>query len=225
MGQVRSIVIDTLTAIQEIDYMVETRKVSRDKWRDYSQDIYTLIQSLSYMGFEMILILGDPGTGKSYGMKTLPEKTNIWFNADNKNPTWIGGIKVYGTKVNPTPNYHVIPRSYSDIIKHLDHAAKAGAFEERRFAFLLGHVATYKGAQDVTKERLKVLGSLATNMQIEGKFENTFYSNIRIEDGKREFFLETQNSGYNTARSTEGAFPEKIPNDYNYIIQTLLNHN
>jgi len=101
MTKIRTITIDTLTQIQENEYMYDKSRPGMDKWKDYSVSLYTFMSELQRMGFELILVLGPPGTGKSSGMRTLPSKTNIWYNIDNKNPVWIGGKEEYGKKNSP----------------------------------------------------------------------------------------------------------------------------
>src|SRR6187402_914003 len=96
--KIRTICIDTLTGIQNEMWMTATKKPGHDQWMDMGKDIWQLISDLQDRGFEIVLILGEPGTGKSTGMRTLPSKTNVWFNADNKNPVWEGGKNEYGTK-------------------------------------------------------------------------------------------------------------------------------
>lgn len=221
MPLVRSVVIDTLTAIQQDQWMTDSKKPGHDQWMDYGQAIYTFCLSLMDQGFEIIIILGEPGTGKSSGMRTLVHDTNIWYNADAKNPVWTGGLVEYGRKNNPRPRFHVIPRTYNEITNHIQMGLDSGGFEEVRFAFLLGHTEQYKSGND-TKERLKTLGKVATKMQIEGKMETVMYSKVEMRAGTPDFILETQNNGFNTARSHMGMFEGKIPNDYNFIIQKLL---
>lgn len=220
MPKVRSICIDTITAIQQNQYMEDQRKPGHDQWMDYGKIIYSFAHDLQELGFECIYILGEPGTGKSSGMRTLEHETNIWYNADEKNPVWIGGKVEYGKKNNPT-KYHIIPKSYRYIIEHINAVKNVGGFEDEVFAFLIGHTEQYKVGND-TKERLKTLGKVATKMQLEGKAESVFYSRVELKDGKPEFILETQNNGFNTARSPMGLFEGKIPNDYNFIIKKLL---
>jgi len=221
MSKVRTICVDTLTGIQNEEFMADRRKPGHDQWKDYGQDIYTFISDLQKLGFEIILILGEPGTGKSSGMMTLPHDTNVWFNADNKNPTWTGGKAEYGTKYAPRSPYHMIPTDYKQVIDHVKRGLDKGIFEDQRYAFLTGHTETYKVGND-TKERLKILGKLGTKMQLEGKAEVVLYSRVEMVSGKPEFILETQNNGFNTARSPMGVFEGKIPNDYNFIVQELL---
>lgn len=220
--KVRSICIDTLTGIQNEEYMRDRKKPGHDKWKDYGQDIYTFIGDLQKLGFELVLILGEPGTGKSSGMRTLEPKTNIWYNADNKNPVWIGGKEEYGKK--NTPNrYQQIPSTYREVIEHIQLVLANGGFEDERFAFLTGHVETYKSGNE-TMQRLKVLGNMATKMQLEGKLESVFYSMVEKSSEGISYILETQNNGFNTARSPQGVFEGKIENDYGFILDKLLNY-
>lgn len=220
-SKVRSICVDTLTAIQNEQYMSDSRKPGHDQWKDYGQDIYTFISDLQALGFELIFVLGEPGTGKSSGMRTLPHNTNVWFNADNKNPLWTGGKEEYGKKTTPRLPFHTIPKTYADIINHIKYGLDKGMFEEERFAFITGHTETYKVGNE-TKERLKILGKLGTKMQLEGKAENVFYSRVEVKGGDPKFILETQNNGFNTARSPMGLFEGKIDNDYHFILEKLL---
>ncbi len=222
--KIRSVCVDTLTQIQENQYMLDIKKPGYDKWRDYGQDIYLFIQALIDLGFECILVLGSPGQGKSSGMRTLPPKTNIWFNADGKNPVWKGGKEEYGKKFNPKMPFHMIPKSYQDILNHIKGGLEKGMFEEERYAILTGHTETYREGLE-NKVRLKTLGNLSNKMQVEGKLESVFYAKTeKNESGEIQYILETQSDGFNTARSPQGAFEGKIENDYNHIINTLLNY-
>lgn len=187
----------------------------------FGKGIYTFMSDLQDLGFEIVLILGEPGTGKSSGMRTLKHNTNIWFNADNKNPVWEGGKEEYGKKNSPRMPYHLVSHSYKEVIDHIKVGLEKGMFEDERYAFVTGHTETYKVGND-TKERLKTLGKAATKMQLEGKMETVLYSRVEMEGGKPVFLLETQNSGFNTARSHQNMFDGKIPNDYNFILEKLL---
>lgn len=219
--KIKTICIDTLTAIQENQYTADSRKPGHDKWFDYGITIHRFMNQLQELGFECVLILGEPGTGKSFGMKTLEAGTNIWYNADNKNATWLGGSAEYGKKHNPKEPFHVVPKSYDDIINHLKGGVAAGMFAEEKVAFITGHTETYKSGTE-TRVRLKTLGKLANKMQIEGKLEVVLYSRVEKSDaGEREFVLHTQNDGSNTARSSEGMLEDKIPNDYNLILTKI----
>lgn len=220
---IRSICVDTLTGIQSNQYMAETKKPGHDQWKDYGTNIYNFMGILQDLGFDLILILGEPGTGKSTGMRNLPSKTNIWFNADNKNPVWIGGKAEYGKKNFPIDPYHVVPKSYQDIIDHIQGGLDNDMFEQERYAFITGHIEHYKAA-NVTKSRLKVLGKMATKMQLEGKLETVLYSEVVQDGAKVNYVLHTQNDGYNTARSPQGVFEPIIDNDYNLVLNGLLDY-
>jgi len=219
--KVRTICVDTLTGIQNELWMTDSKKASHDKWADMGKGIWQLISDLQDRGFEIILILGSPGTGKSTGMRTLPHDTNIWFNADNKNPVWEGGKEEYGKKLNPRLPFHLIPKSYKDIIDHIDLGLSKNMFEDDRYAILTGHTEDYKSGNENFK-RLKVLGNLATKMQLEGRLETVLYSNVRRDGNKTEYVLETENDGLNTARSPMGLFEPVIDNDYHAVISKLL---
>lgn len=221
--KIRTVTIDTLTGILDEMFMTDSKRPTHDVWKDWAQTVWTFNSQLSDLGFETILIIGDPGTGKSSGMRTLPSKTNIWFNADNKNPTWMGGRKEYGTKNNPIAPYHVIPKSYDDILNHIKGGLERDLFEERRFAILTGHVEQYKSGND-TKDRLQIIGKLSNKLFIERKFESVLYSKVIMDKGEPTYVLETQNDGFNTARSYMGLFEPIIPNDYGFVIQKLLEY-
>jgi hypothetical protein len=223
MTKISTVCIDTLTQIQENQFMLDKKKPGHDKWKDYSQDIYKFILDLQDLGFEIALIVGPPGVGKSTGMRNLPSKTNIWYNADNKNPVWKGGRDEYGKKAAPIEPYHVIPKSYKEIIEHIKEGLGREMFEEDRYAILTGHTETYKEGIE-SRIRLKTLGNLANKMQIEGKLEQVFYANVEKDGDDLNYILETQNSGYNTARSPMGLFEGKIENDYNVIVEGLKNY-
>lgn len=223
MAKIRTICVDTVTQIQENQYMSEIKKPGHDEWKDYSQDLWVFMTELSSLGFENILIIGPPGTGKSSGMMTLPPKTNIWFNVDNKNPVWKGGKEEYGRKDSPKAPYHLVPNSYKDIIDHIKVGLERGMFEEEKYAIITGHTENFKEGA-LQRVRLKTLGKLNNKMQVEAKLETVLYSSVTMDNGNPTYLLETQNNGFNTCRSPMGAFEGKIPNDYKLIIDTLLNY-
>lgn len=222
--KIRTICIDTLTGIQNEMYMTDQKKPGHDKWKDYGQDIWKLISELQNRGFEIALILGSPGTGKSSGMRNLPSKTNIWFNADNKNPVWEGGKQEYGRKNAPIMPYHLVPRTYQEILNHIDEVQKRGMFEDEKYAILTGHTEEFKTSNGEIGVRLKVLGNLATKMQLEGKLETVLYSKVIKESGATKYLLETENDGFNTARSPMRLFEPIIDSDYNFVINKLMTY-
>jgi len=153
-------------------------------------------------------------------MRTLPSKTNVWFNADNKNPVWIGGKAEYGTKQNPKMPYHLVPKNYRDIIDHLKEIEKRGMVAEEKYAILTGHTEDYKTGIQM-KKRLKTLGKIATKMQLEGRLETVLYAEVIRDGEKPRYVLTTENDGFNTARSPMGLFEPIIDNDYNFVIEKL----
>lgn len=160
--------------------------------------------------------------GKSTGVKNLKSKTNIWYNADKKNPVWKGGREEYGKKNNPTAPYHVLPNFYEDIITHIKSGMEKGMFEKNVVAFITGHTEVYKSGLE-TRVRLKTLGKLANKMQIESKLETVLYAKVEkdLTTGENSYILHTQNDGLNTARSPEGMFEGVIKNDYNFILECI----
>lgn len=221
--KIRTICVDTLTGIQNEMYMTDKKKPNHDKWKDYGQDIWTFISELQARGFEIVAIIGEPGTGKSSGMRTLDPNTNIWYNADNKNPVWLGGTKEYGRKTAPRTPYHVIPKTYDQIIKHIDKGLENGMFEDVRYAILTGHIQDYKTGVE-TKRRLKTLGRMATNMQLEGRLETVLYSDVNKVGSETKYVLYTENDGTNTARSPMGLFEPIIENNYKFVVEKLLSY-
>ena len=154
-------------------------------------------------------------------MRTLEHNTNIWLNVDNKNPVWEGGKEEYGKKTNPRNPFHTVPKSYADMLEHIKAGLERGMFEEERYAIITGHTENFKEGLE-TRIRLKTLGNLNNKMQLEGKLETVLYSAVEIENGAPKYILETQNNGYNTARSPMNVFEGKIDNDYKFIIDSLL---
>tara|TARA_R110000851_G_scaffold78000_5_gene172062 strand:+ start:3332 stop:4045 length:714 start_codon:yes stop_codon:yes gene_type:complete len=234
--KIQSIVVDTVNAIQNNQYMSMLDKktmVTRDKWKDFGVDIYMFMDKLKSLGFEVVLVLGYEGSGKSYGIKYLEPETNIWFNADNKNPTFksieYGGEKfkpreVYGTKNKPT-RFMTVPENFSDIIGYIEEVEKGGMLSETPVAFLVGHIEEYRTGNDEIRQRLKTLGSLASKMNIEGSVEYCLYSKLNPQGDKVEFKLDTINSGTNTARSSEEAFPTRyIDNNFHTVLDAIINY-
>lgn len=239
--KIRSVVIDTLNEIQNAQYgalLKKRGKASFDDWTDYGVDIYLFIKELIALGFEIVLILGKEGSGKSFGMKTLEPGTYVWYNADSKNPTFKRSDDhklLYGYKPNsysgPGPLMKT-PTTYNEIIssiKEVANGVKTPNFslklQDKPIAFLLGHTEEYKTSDGEIMTRLKVLGKLATKMNITGLFEHTYVSEMSIENGKPVGRFRVQNSGTDSARAPEGMYDSVyIPNDFNYIINAIDNY-
>lgn len=235
--KIRTICIDTLNSIQNNQYMSMLDKrtmVTRDKWKDFSVDIYAfMIDDLQRLGFEIVLILGYEGTGKSFGIKYLEPGTNIWYNADNKNPTFKNitfkekkwpAREVYGTKKKPS-SYMYIPKTFKEITKHIEFIKSKDMLDEMPVAFLIGHIDNYKAEDGEVRQKLKLLGNLAGKMNIEGSVENCIYTKIDIIGENVKYKLDTVNSGSNTARSLEDAFENRyIDNNFQIIYEAIVNY-
>lgn len=61
MTKIRTVCIDTLTGIMNEMFMASSKKPTHDKWKDWGSDIWVLISALQDRGFEIVLILGEPG--------------------------------------------------------------------------------------------------------------------------------------------------------------------
>lgn len=231
---IKSIVIDTLNAIQNAQYakLLEKKgKATHDDWTDYGVDIYLFMERLKELGFENILILGKEGSGKSYGMKTLAPGEYVWYNADKKNPTFTRTpehFKLYGTKTNPgllmklPTDYDEIVKSATDLKKGITTPNFSIKLDKAPVAFIIGHTEEYRNSNGGMNQRLRVLGKLATKMQIEGQVEQCFYSEVSIEDNKPKGYFRTAGDGNDTCRTSEGLFSSiRIPNDFQNILNSL----
>lgn len=224
MTKVKSIVIDTLTGLMEQEYAEAGRKkmIDRVKWKDWALDVVHLVDFLRKEGFRCVLVAGYPGSGKSYGMKALPEGENVWYNCDRKNPTWKGGKDVYGTINNPT-KFHVLPENYDAIAKHISALKSKDVFVDEPVAFLIGHIEDYKTKDGQIRQRFKTLGNLTNKLDIEAKMTEVLYSEVIVDDNEaRQYLFRTVASPTDTCRSSEELFKEEyIPNDFSYVIEAI----
>lgn len=217
---IKTIVVDTLNGIQNDEWMEMQKKAQMDTWFDFGKDIYKFVLEIQRRGFEIVLVPGYEGTGKSYGMKFFPKDTNMWYNCDKKNATWLGGKEQYGTKNAPT-KFNFLPSNYAQIIAHIDAVIKAGQLAPNPVAFLTCHVEDFKSGVE-SRQRMKTLGKIATKMNIEGKMEHVYYTQAVKEGSETKYYLLTQNTGNNSGRSPEGMWDtEKIPNNYQTIVEAI----
>jgi hypothetical protein len=222
--KIRSIVVDTFTAFQKNEILrkwsTASGQAKHDDWKDYGVEINLFIQELSDRGFNIVGVLGTEGTGKSYGQKFLPPKSNIWFNADWKNPTYEGGRKEYGTRIKPTW-YNYRPTTYSDVLERVDYVINKGMLDESPVAFLLGHIEDYKSG-DKVKQRLKTFGRLTNKFNIEDRLEMCYYTEVTREGDTVKYYLRTQNNGLDTCRSLEKQHNKLlIENNFQLIIDSI----
>lgn len=230
-GKMTSIVIDTISEIAYNAYVAEKGKLNYDKWRDYGIEYYNFYKSLQNLGFECVQILGEFGTGKSYGIKGFEKGECFWYNIDNKNPTWIGGREIYGTKHSPKFYNNTQFKTYRDVLGSAQMLLKSGMFNTDNnkppIAFLLAHVQDYKSGDldNPIKQQLKIMGNQAKELGVEGLVENTLYSKVVIEDGGPKYYYVTQPNGANTVRTLEGLFHEDlIPNNLKLVADAIRNY-
>src|SRR5687768_6060508 len=80
--KIRSICVDTRTTIMKNDIhgdWQDGKKITHEKWRDMGVELVQFAAYLKNMGFTLVGVVGPPGTGKSFGIKCLPSRTNIWY--------------------------------------------------------------------------------------------------------------------------------------------------
>lgn len=232
-GKYQAVVLDTINALQNNLYndMMLGKKGTFDQWKDFGIEIYQLYDWIKNLkDVVLVQILGTEGTGKTVGSKFLDPLTTQYFNADGKPLSFFGAKKMYKDTVTPeernagrVPNIRV-PRSYEDVKQWLK-----TIWEKRRgtlVVFVLGHIENYNLPQGGVGQRLKVLGKQATKLGIEGlNVVHTYYTKIDVTyqptDAQR-YKLEPFNSGFNTARSPEGFWEGDIPNNYQLILERIL---
>jgi len=61
MTKIKSVCIDTLTAIQDNQYTADLRKPGHDAWRDFGVSVFHFMTQLQELGLELVLVLGEPG--------------------------------------------------------------------------------------------------------------------------------------------------------------------
>lgn len=231
-GKATSIVIDTISEISYNAYVAERGKLNYDKWRDYGIEYYNFYKSLQRLGFECTQILGEFGSGKSFGVKGFEKGECIWYNIDNKNPTWKGGREIYGTKKKPHPFYNLTKfTTYKDVLGSAKLMLDSGIFDisdgKPPIAFLLAHVQDYKSGDldNPIKQQLKIMGNQAKELGVEGLVENTLYSKVVTEDGGPKYYYVTQPNGANTIRTLEGLFKDTlIPNNLKTVADAIRNY-
>ena len=224
--KIKTVVVDTFTAFQKNDVLTkwEKGKATQDDWKDYGVDIVVFVKKLTEMGVTVVGVVGYEGTGKSFGMKYLPTKTNVWFNADRKNATWKGGKEEYGTITAPS-RYMKLPKSYDEVLNTIKAIKEQGLLDEEPVAFLLGHIEDYKSVNGQQRQRLKTLGKLANKMNVEDMFSMCYYTEVQREGLKTTYKFRTQNSGFDNCRSLEAQHDSyTIDNNYQTVIEAIENY-
>ena len=232
-GIYRTVVVDTINAFQNALYteMMSGKKGTFDAWRDFGIEVYQFYNWIkSLEDAVLVQILGTEGTGKTVGAKHLDPKSNVILNADNKPLSFFGAKKMYRTSITPEQQAQgliknlTFPQDYEQAKAMISaiHAKRKGTF----VVFILGHLENYNLPNGGVGQRLKVLGKQATKLGIEGlNTIHTYYTKIdsmyQPNDPQR-YKLETFNSGSNTVRSPEGYWEGEILNNYQLIVNRIL---
>ncbi len=217
-----ALVVDTLMALQNREYMGLLDKqtgLTRDTWRDFGVAIFAFIDELKLLGCELVLVLGEEGTGKSYGIKSLDPNATVWCHADNKPIAFKGGREMYSAEKKNL----FIPKNYDEIEKLAKTMVANKLYDDQPLVvFLLAHVAVYEGSDKKVRERLKVLGNMATKMNIEGSVVHCYYTYVTMVNNFPKYQLRTQNTGYNTGRSPEEMHKTLyIDNNFQIILDAI----
>jgi len=221
----QTVIVDTINQLQNNLYLKllkDKGKASFDDWKDYGieiLDLYEFIKNLP--DTTLIQVLGFEGTGKSFGTKFLDPSETMYFNIDNKPLTWFGARKMY--PVNNSLNNYSVPTTYDKVKSNIMHAHSKR--KNHLIVFMIGHIEVFKDAETLAhRHRLLVLGKMATKFNINGATSHTYYTQIDStlpkEAGRYSFT--TENSGFNTCRSPEGYWEGKIDNNYQLIVDKIL---
>lgn len=192
------------------------------------------------MGFP-VLILGETGSGKTFSIKNFDteevgifsvEKNRLPFKKDfkvAKNATY---QKILGVLQKPELKKYVIDDSQYLLVNELFDKAKDagyGKFTDMALNFRnLIHFINRVLPDDVVvyflhhteldsntgKVKAKTVGKmLDQNLTVEGCFDIVLLTSV---EGQEHYFV-TQSDGYTTAKSPEGMFDMKIPNDLKMV--------
>lgn len=222
----RTVVIDTINQIQNdlyVQLLNNKSKATFDDWKDFGIEILDLYSFIKSMPNTIpVQVLGYEGTGKTVGGSYLDPSETVWLNADKKPLTFFGARGMYPPD-NSKKNYKVVT-GYDEVKLQL--SAIANKSKEPLIVFILGHLEDYKSENGSIRQRLKVLGKMATKHNIEGALSHTYYTHIdTLVDAMspERYKLSTANSGSNTARSPQGYWDKMyIPNNYQLIVDKIL---
>jgi hypothetical protein len=224
MSKYRTVVVDTINQLMNDQHVAlmeaKNRGATYDEWRDFGVDVLDLYHFIKSLPNTIpIQILGYEGSGKTVGGSFLNPEETYWLNIDKKPLTFVGARKMYGVE---RKNY-AVPTGYKQVKEAI--TAIHGASKTPLIVFILGHIEDYKAKGDTVRQRLKLLGKLASKYNIEGALSHTYYTHVdedlKHTDPKR-YQLRTV-SVNDTARSPMGMWEtEFIPNNLQQIVDKVV---
>jgi len=192
-----------------------------------------------------VLILGESGSGKTYSIKNMdPEKTGIFlvekprlpFRKPFKfikqkagYPSIIGSLKEGNLKcyVVDDSQYLLVNeffdrakevgyQKFTDMalnFRNLIHLVIGGTSDDT-IVYFLHHTETDQAG----KVKAKTVGKLLDEkLTVEGLFDIV----LRTEINQEGHWFRTQSDGFDTVKSPEGMFTERIPNDLALVDKTI----
>ena len=189
-----------------------------------------------------ILVEGESGSGKSFGIKGLPPDETGVFSVEKGRLPFKGNYKVKPRATykdistifkDPKLKRYVIDDSQYLLVNELFDRAKETGYQKYTdmavsFRNLI-HNVNYLLPDDVVvyflhhtetdpntgKVKAKTVGKMIDQyLTLEGCFDIVLLATV---DSEGHYFI-TQSDGYSTAKSPEGMFPTvKIPNDLGYV--------
>ena len=188
------------------------------------------------------MILGESGSGKTYSLKHMdPEKVGVFSVRKGTLPFPEGkSFKIakkasyeviYKVLKNPTMKTYVVDDSQYLMVNEFFRKANDSGYAKytsigKNFSDLLEYIA-YQVPDDVVvyflhhtqitsdgRVKAKTVGQMLDNyLTLEGCVDVVLLAQT---DGQTHYFM-TQSDGSNTAKSPEGMFELKIPNDLNFV--------
>lgn len=189
-----------------------------------------------------VLVLGESGSGKTYSLKHMdPEKVGVFSVRKGTLPFPEGkSFKIakkasyeviYKVLKNPTMKTYVVDDSQYLMVNEFFRKANDSGYQKytsigKNFSDLLEYIA-YQVPDDVVvyflhhtqitsdgRIKAKTVGQMLDNyLTLEGCVDVVLLAQT---DGQTHYFM-TQSDGSNTAKSPEGMFELKIPNDLNFV--------
>lgn len=195
-----------------------------------------------------VLVLGETGSGKTYSIKNFDvdevgifsvEKNRLPFKKDFKVAKHATYTTINKVLREPKLKKYIIDDSQYLLVNEMfDKADDSGyrKFTEMALHFRnLIHYINHQLPEDVIvyflhhtetdsnsgKVKAKTVGKMLDNqLTLEGCFDIVLLTKA---EGTEHFFI-TQSDGYSTAKSPEGMFETRIPNDLKAVDETIRNY-